>query len=106
MSENLIQTIKTTLQDVVAPDVKELKVRGEANREQTASLERRMDARFNSTDAALAALQIHFTAITEANTKAIIAAVAQGHAENEVMILRQLANLTERISALESVRAH
>jgi hypothetical protein len=43
MSDNLLQTLQHLIQDVIAPDVWELKVR-------VASLEKQMDVRFNALD--------------------------------------------------------
>ncbi len=40
MSENLLQTLQQLVQDVIAPDVRELKVR-------VSSLEKQMDVRFD-----------------------------------------------------------
>ena len=117
----------------MAPDVRELKVRAEAQRDQVASLERRMDDkitnlehrmddrfknfeqrvddRFKAVDDRFASLERHIDdrfdagdAKAEAQTKAILAAIAQSKAENESFILRQIAALTERMAAFEATR--
>jgi hypothetical protein len=43
MSENVLQTLQQLVQDVIAPDVRELKVR-------LTSLEKQMDVRFDAAD--------------------------------------------------------
>ena len=43
MSENVLQTLQQLIQDVIAPDVRELKVR-------VTSLEKQMDVRFDAMD--------------------------------------------------------
>ncbi len=131
--KNILQTIKTAIQDFMASDVHELKVRAEAQRDQVASLERRMDDkitnlehrmddrfknleqrmedRFKAVDDRFLSLERHIDDCfdagdvkAEAQTKAILAAIAQSKAENESLILRQIAALTERVAALEATR--
>ncbi len=43
MAEDVLQTLQQLVQDVIAPDVRELKVR-------VSSLEKQMDARFDAVD--------------------------------------------------------
>lgn len=89
--ENILQTVKTIIQDIVAPDVRETKIRVEAQKDQIAGLESRMNVRFDAMESR-----------SESQFKAIIAAVGQSKAENELMVLKQLAALTERVAALEA----
>ncbi len=53
MSENLLQTLQQLVQDVIAPDVRELKVR-------VSSLEKQMDVRFDAVDVRFNALDQRF----------------------------------------------
>ena len=53
MSENLLQTLQQLVQDVIAPDVRELKVR-------VSSLEKQMDVRFDAVDVRFNALAVKF----------------------------------------------
>ena len=89
--ENILQTVKTIIQDVVAPDVREVKIRVEAQKDQIAGLESRMNVRFDALESR-----------SESQLKAILAAIGQSKAENELMVLKQLAALTERVAALEA----
>ena len=81
------------MQDIVAPDVRELKIRNEAVRDQIAGLENRFNVRFDALESR-----------ADAQFKAVLAAIAQSKAEIELAILRQLASLTEQVAALEAVR--
>ena len=85
-AENILQTIKTTVQDLVAPDVCELKVR-------LASLEDQVKVQFE-------ALRVQ----SDAQFKALMAALSQSRAESELSAFKQLASLTERVAALEAHR--
>ena len=91
--ENILQTVKTILQDVVAPDVREVKIRVEAQKDQIAGLESRMNVRFDALESR-----------SESQYKAILAAIGQSKAENELMVLKQLVALTERVAALEATQ--
>ena len=64
MSENLLQTLQQLVQDVIAPDVRELKVR-------LASLEKLVEVRFDAMDQK-----------TDAQFKAIMAAISESKAQN------------------------
>ena len=50
MSENILQTAQHLVQDVISPDIRELKVNQAALEKQIAALEKHMDIRFNSAD--------------------------------------------------------
>lgn len=72
MSDNVLQTLQKLVQDVIAPDVRELKVRVEG-------LDKRMDTRFAAVDSRFESLEKQ----TEANTKAILSAIAESKAQSE-----------------------
>ncbi len=83
-TENILQTVKTTIQDIVAPDVRELKVRMTSLEDQG---------------------KVHFEALkgqAEAQFKAILAAISQSRAETELSTYKQIAALSERVAALEA----
>ena len=67
-SENILQTIKTTVQDFVAPDVRELKLR-------MTSLEDQVEVQFE-------ALKVQ----SDAQFKALMAAISQSKAESELCL--------------------
>ena len=50
MSDNLLQTLQQLVQDVLAPDVRELKVRDTSLERQVESLEKHIEARFTALD--------------------------------------------------------
>ena len=58
MSENLLQTLQQLVQDVIAPDVRELKVR-------VSSLEKQMDVRFDAVDVRFDAVDMRFNALEQ-----------------------------------------
>jgi hypothetical protein len=91
MSENILQTLQNLVQDVIAPDVRELKVR-------VASLERDMDLRFNAVDQRLNAMDQK----SELQFKAIMAAISESKAQGELAAMRAITALSERVAVLES----
>jgi hypothetical protein len=104
MSDNVLQTLQQLIQDVIAPDVRELKV-------WVTSLEKQMDVRFNAVDVRFNALEqkidSRFTAVeqrTEAQFKAILAAIGGSKAQSELVTMRLLAPLAERVAVLEAQR--
>jgi hypothetical protein len=86
MSENLLQTLQHLIQDVIAPDVRELKTR-------VSLLEKQMDVRFDALDQK-----------TDAQFKAIMAAIAESKAQGELANFRLIAALSERVAILETQR--
>lgn len=105
MTENLRETLQHAIHDVIAPDVRELKVR-------VASLEKRMDVRFEAVDETFAAMNekmdTQFKAMnekTDAQFKAIMAAIGESKAQSELATMRLLSSLSERVAVLESYRA-
>jgi hypothetical protein len=86
MSDNILQTLQQLVQDVIAPDVRELKVR-------VASLEKQMDVRFNAMEQK-----------SDAQFKAIMAAISESKAQTELNNFRFMAALSERVAVLEAQR--
>ena len=91
MSENLLQTLQQLVQDVIAPDVRELKVRMGSLEKQIDALEKHMDVRFTAADQK-----------NEAQFKAVLAAISESKAQSELTTVRFLSALSERIAVLES----
>ncbi len=58
MTDNVLQTLQQLIQDVIAPDVRELKVR-------VSSLEKQMDVRFDAVDVRFQALEQRFDSYDE-----------------------------------------
>jgi len=86
VSGNVIQTIQHLIQDVIAPDVRELKGR-------LSSLEKQVEVRFDALDQ-----------MNEAQFKALMSAIAESKAQAELTNMRVLAALSERVAVLESQR--
>ena len=86
MAEDILETLLHAIQDVIAPDVRELKVR-------VASLEKQMDAQFKA-----------FSEKTDAQFRAIMAAIGESKAQSELTTMRLLSSLSERVAVLESHR--
>lgn len=125
MSENLLQTLQSLVQDVIAPDVRELKVR-------LASLEKQIDVRFEAVNDKFAAVDGKFAAMNEkmdvqfgavndkfaavdgkfaamsekmdVQFRAIMAAIGESRAQSELTTLKLLSALSERVAVLESQR--
>ena len=86
MSDNILQTLQHLVQDVIAPDVRELKVR-------LNSLEKQMDIRFNAADQK-----------SEAQFNALLSAISESRAQAELTNLRVIASRSERVAVLEAQR--
>ncbi|WP_419804771.1 hypothetical protein [Terriglobus sp.] len=101
--ENIIQSVKTAIQDVVAPDVRELKVKTDALKDQIVAVDRRLSEQIASLDKRLSeqmtTLERHMSekfeasaARSDAQFHALLAAIAQSKAENELMVYKQLSS--------------
>jgi len=98
MTDNVLETLQHAIQDVIAPDVRELKVR-------LGSLEKQMDVRFGAMNEKMDA---QFRALNEkmdAQFKAVMAAIGESKAQSELTIFRLLSSLSERVAVLKSHRA-
>jgi uncharacterized protein YicC (UPF0701 family) len=100
MSENVLQTLQQLVQDVIAPDVRELKANQASLEKQIAALEKHMDVRFNSADQKTDA---RFDAI-DARFDALMSAISESRAQAELTNLRVIASLSERVAVLETKR--
>jgi hypothetical protein len=97
MSENVLQTLQQLVQDVIAPDVRELKVRLTSLEKymdvRFAALEQKMDARFDAMDQK-----------SDARFDALMSAISESRAQAELTNLRVIASLSERVAVLEAQR--
>ncbi len=129
--ENLLQTVKTVIQDVVAPDVRELKVKldgldkridsVETNLEKRiSSVETNLEKRISSVEAnlgkridsveasvqsvrdQLTTMERHMTEQNASQLNAILAAIGQSKAETELIVFKQVSAIAERLSAVEA----
>jgi len=85
-SDNVIQTLQQLVRDVIAPDVRELKVR-------LTALEEQIDTRFNAADQK-----------SDLQFKALMAAISESRAQSELTSMRVIASLSERLAVLEAQR--
>ncbi len=86
MPENIAQTVQKVIQDLVTPDVRELKVL-------VTALQKQIDQRFDAQDHK-----------TDAQFKALMAAFGEFKAQSELASIRVISALSERVAVLESNR--
>ncbi|GAA3749894.1 hypothetical protein [Terriglobus aquaticus] len=93
--------------------MRELKVKVESLREQIASVDKRLSEQIASVDKRLSeqisALERHISdkfeashARTDAQFHALLAAINQSKAENELVVYKQVSALAERVSVIEA----
>ena len=133
MSENIAQTVQKVIQDLVAPDVRELKTlvlalqkqidqrfdavdqRFEAVDQRFEASEKRMDQRFEASEkrmdqrfeASEKRMDQRFEAQsqkTDAQFAALMAAFSEFKAQSELATIRVISQLSERVAVLEAHR--
>jgi succinate dehydrogenase flavin-adding protein (antitoxin of CptAB toxin-antitoxin module) len=104
MSENILQTVQHVVQDIIAPDVRELKAAQIALEKQIAALEKHMDMQLDSlskqTDSRFDSLQKQ----SDVQFSALLTAIAESRAQAEMISMRVVASLSERVAVLEAQR--
>ena len=109
MADNALQSVQKLLQDLIAPDVRETKVRVE-------ELEKRMDAQFASlrteSSTQFESVQHQFGNVqhqfdsmrpeSEAQYRGILAAISEMKANADTISMREVAALRERVAVLEA----
>jgi hypothetical protein len=124
MTDNVLQTLQHLIQDVIAPDVRELKVR-------QASFEKLVDERFNSltksfderftsqakeTDMRFSAVEERISSLaksmderfnaqakqSEMQFQTLLAAISEAKAQTDLARTREISDLRERIAVIES----
>ena len=91
MPENIAQTVQQVIQDLVAPDVRELKVLVQGLQKQLDEHKAHVDQRF---DAQCETSEAHFTAL--------MAAFGEFKAQSERASMRVISALSERVAVLEA----
>ena len=104
MTDNVLQTLQQLIQDVIAPDVRELKVRVSGVEKQLESLEKQMERRFTSLEKQSEARFMSLERRSETQYQSILAAIAESKAQAELVSVRELARLGERVAVLEAQR--
>jgi hypothetical protein len=108
MSENIAQTVQKVIQDLVAPEVKELKVLVSALQKQ---IDQRFEGQNQATKAEFKALdqktEAHFKALDQKSDmqfQALMAAFGEFKAQSELTSIRIISQLSERVAVLEAQR--
>ncbi len=94
MSDNVVQTLQKLVQDVIAPDVRELKVRMESHAKET-------DARFKAVDIRFDTLEKQIDSME----KRILSAIAESKAQTDLANMSEVYSLRERVAVLEAKAA-
>ncbi len=97
MTDNVLQTLQRAIQDVIAPDVRELKVR-------VASIEKQMETHYSSLRDQMDTNYSSLREQQEANFRALLSAIGESKAKTDLDTYRLIAALTERVAALEGAR--
>jgi len=102
VSDNVLQTLQKLVQDVIAPDVRETKVRLEGLSKSTdahfEAMQKQLDFRFDSVDSRFNAMEKQMSSME----KSILSAIAESRAHSELASMSAIAALRERIAVLES----
>ena len=104
MSENIAQTVQKVIQDLVAPDVRELKtlvtnLQSQITHVET-SLQKQIDQRFDAQDKKAEAQNQK----QEAQFRALMSALGEFKAQSELTTIRVISQLSERVAVLEAQR--
>ncbi len=104
MSDNILQTVQHVIQDVIAPDVRELKANQHALEKQLAGLEKHMEARFELSEKRNDSRFDSVEKKMDVQFNALLTAISESRAQAELTNLRVIASLSERVAVLESQR--
>lgn len=100
--ENIFQIVKTAIQDIVAPDVREFKVKTDALKDQIVAVDKRLSEQMTTLERHMSEKFEASAARSDAQFHALLAAIAQSKAENELMVYKQLSSLSQRVTVLET----
>jgi len=102
MAENAVQSVQSLIQDVLAPDLRELKVKVDALDKRSDSFEKHISELFASfqrqIDERFAAAKDQ----SDANLRLVLGAIARLELLNENSGLRAVADIRERVAILEA----
>jgi chaperonin cofactor prefoldin len=101
MAENALQTAQSFMQDVLAPDVRELKVKVDALDKRIDLLDKRIDPLERHINERFAAAKDQ----SDANMREILGAIKRLELMTENTVLRATADLRERVAVLEAKAA-
>jgi hypothetical protein len=97
VAESTLKTLQHIIQDIIAPDVRDLKVRVD-------SLEKRMDERFDSLQRESHAQYNSILRENQAQYNSILAAISESRADSRLAFEQRIAPHNERASILEAQR--
>lgn len=100
MADNVLETVQKLIQDVIAPDVRELKVRLDSLDRRVDSLDKRIDSLEKHMDDRFKAME----QMNANNFERVLAAINVGKSLGEIAALREMMPLRERIAVLEAER--
>jgi len=104
MAENIAQTVQKVIQDLVAPDVRELKTLVTNLQSQLthveSSLQKQIDQRFEAQDKKAEAQNQK----ADAQFRALMSALGEFKAQSELTTIRVISQLSERVAVLEAHR--
>ena len=104
MSENIAQTVQKVIQDLVAPDVRELKTLVTNLQSQLihveTSLQKQIDQRFDAQDKKAEAQSQK----VDAQFRALMSALNEFKAQSELTTIQVISQLSERVAVLEARR--
>ena len=120
MTDNVLQTLQQLVQDVIAPDLRELKVRQSSFEklvdERFNSLGKEMDMRFSAIEERMNSqakeMDMRFSALeerfslqarqSEMQFKTLMSAISESKAQTDLAWVREFSDLRERIAVIES----
>ncbi len=119
MSDNVVQTLQKLVQDVLAPEVRETKVRVESLAKEMEArfgavdtrfdaLTKEMDTRFDAVDQRFKSIDMRFDMMekqSESQYKSILAAIAESKAQTDLANMSEVYSLRERVAVLEAKAA-
>jgi hypothetical protein len=93
MSENILQTLQHLVQDVMAPDLRQLKA-------DLRSLEKLVEVRFDAIESRMKSQE----SLAQARFDALLAAISDSKSQAELAAFRAVAPVSERVAVLEAQR--
>jgi len=119
VSDNVLQTLQKLVQDVLAPEVRETKVRVESLAKEMETrfgavdtrfdaLTKEMDTRFDAVDQRFKSIDMRFDMLekqSESQYKSILAAIAESKAHTDLANMSEVYALRERVAVLEAKAA-
>ena len=93
MTENILQTLQHLVQDVIAPDLRQL-------RADLRSFEKQVDIRFDAIESRIKSQD----ALAQARFEALLAAISESKSQAELAAFRAMAPVSERVAVLEAQR--